>query len=105
MSDLPKEVVEAKEQGKKVIQLSSDGYDFYFSKPTTRDIKRMLDKAGKNSGNFSTLMENHVNQSMLYPSQEEYDRIVEKKPGIFAALYNNILEITGMNESFLVTEL
>lgn len=81
-NDLPEAVASAKEKGLKIIKLYNSDGDFYIKKPQKEEIKQLLDSAGRDRAKFSALMENQIKRSMLHPSLEEFEKILEKKPGL-----------------------
>lgn len=104
-NDLPEAVNLAKDKGIKIIKLSNSDGDFYIKKPQKEEIKQLLDAAGRDRTKFSALMENQIKRSMLYPTLEEFEKILAEKPGLFASLYGEVLSYTGLNEDFLSEEI
>ncbi|MBN2544586.1 MAG: hypothetical protein JXB50_02235 [Spirochaetes bacterium] len=102
---LPKDVLQAKEKGFQVIALESSDVTFYFRKPTSVEIKRFFDEVANERGKLGSRMDSLVRSCRLYPSSEEYEKLLSDKPGLFVSIYNAIQEELGFNDSFLLKKL
>ncbi len=102
---LPEKVKLAKEKGTKILLLTNDSGDFYFKKPGEKEIMANLDLAAGNKGKFAALMKNNIRQLIIFPELEDFNKILEDKPGIFVALYNELYGSLGLTENFTAKEL
>ncbi|OHD14396.1 MAG: hypothetical protein A2086_03365 [Spirochaetes bacterium GWD1_27_9] len=100
--EIPQIVIDAKNRGRKIIKLSNRLGDFYFAKLTKPEVRRVISSAGNSREKFSALMKNQIKKSIIYPKVEEFETLLKNKPGLFAPMYSEILDKTGISEKFTV---
>jgi hypothetical protein len=103
MEKLPKVVIEAKEAGKEILELSGEEKIYYFEKPGKKDMERFLASAAK--GKLAMAAQNLVMEKALVPSAEELKAEFEAMPGRMVALNNALQTAIGLNEEFGVKKL
>lgn len=103
MEKLPKAVIDAKNAGKEILELTGDEQVYYFEKPGKKDLERFLGTAAK--GKLAMAAQNLVIEKALAPSAEELKSEFEQFPGRMVALNNALQTVLGLNEEFSVKKL
>ncbi len=100
---LPREVIEAKENGQ-VLELTAENGDvYYFKVPGKQDMNRYLATAAR--GKVATAVSSLVADLALYPDTAELKSRFAAKPGLMVALNNALQNAVGINEEFDVKKL
>lgn len=100
---LPKEVVDAKNQGPVLKLTGEDGNVYYFKSPAKTDMNRYLSAAAK--GKLASAVQNLVYDLAVHPNHEDLKRKFDGKPGLVVALNNALQNAVGLNEEFEVKKL
>ncbi len=99
--DIPKEVIDLKNKGIKIIKLTSEEYgDFYLRKPNKEELKLLFSKIAKDRNSMVNVMESFVREWIVYPARQEFEKILENKPGIFLPMFDELTKRMGLDANF-----
>ncbi|PKN25167.1 MAG: hypothetical protein CVU64_20500 [Deltaproteobacteria bacterium HGW-Deltaproteobacteria-21] len=102
--ELPTAVIEAKESGSEVLELTSEeGNVYYFRKPGKSDMNRYLTLAAKQK--LASAAQNLIYDLAIHPGRDEIKGMVDEKPGLMVALSNALQNAVGLNAEFEVKKL
>lgn len=93
------ETIEAlKSKHGEVFEISACGYDFVVRVPTSVECERWQDKAAEDKKKGIRALGQLVRDVLVFPSLDEYDAILSKRPMLSTSLGGEVLKIAGATD-------
>jgi len=96
--DIPDEVKEEQKKGEDIDVYSYDEYNltFYVKRPKRTHIQYFIDKMQDRATSFLDTQKKFVKSLIIYPNEDELDKIEKEYPAIYVSLSNTILDDVGL---------
>ncbi|WP_092319635.1 hypothetical protein [Brevinema andersonii] len=102
----PKEVMDAKASGYRVVKIANDaGQEFYFRKPNKAELLLFQDQALKGKGTASGRVEKLLSQLLVYPIDNTLMGYIEEKPLAVGDIFAELIKDMGAEENFTALEI